>query len=51
MYATASHDLVLEDVRVPLADIVAEQPADEPLRRDEADGYNFSRFWRPFIMV
>lgn len=41
MYATASHDLVLEDVRVPLADIVAEQPADEPLRRDEVDGYNF----------
>lgn len=41
MYATASHDLVLEDVKVPLADIVAEQPADEPLRRDEADGYNF----------
>ncbi|CVI60229.1 acyl-CoA dehydrogenase family protein [Agrobacterium leguminum] len=41
MYATASHDLVLENVQVPLADIVAEQPADEPLRRDEEDGYNF----------
>lgn len=41
MYATASHDLVLTDVRIPLADIVAEQPADEPLRRDEVDGYNF----------
>lgn len=26
MYATASDDLLLENVRVPLADIVAEQP-------------------------
>lgn len=41
MFATASHDLVLEEVRVPLTDIVAEQPASEPLRRDETDGYNF----------
>lgn len=41
MYATASHDLVLTDLRVPLSDIVAEQPANEPLRRDEVDGYNF----------
>ncbi|MDQ1194805.1 acyl-CoA dehydrogenase family protein [Agrobacterium sp. SORGH_AS 787] len=41
MFATASHDLVLKEVRVPFTDIVAEQPASEPLRRDEADGYNF----------
>ncbi|WP_320198928.1 acyl-CoA dehydrogenase family protein [Agrobacterium sp. rho-13.3] len=41
MYGTASHDLVLENVRVPLGDLVAEQPASEPLRRDEADGHNF----------
>lgn len=41
MYATASDDLLLDNVRVPLDDIVAEQPASEPLRRDEFDGYNF----------
>lgn len=41
MFATASDDLLLNDVRVPLENVVAEQPASEPLRRDEVDGYNF----------
>jgi alkylation response protein AidB-like acyl-CoA dehydrogenase len=41
MFATASHDLILQGVRVPLADIVAEQPASEPLRRDDAAGAVF----------
>lgn len=41
MFGTASHDLVLTNVRVPLVDIVAQQPANEPLRRDEADGHTF----------
>ncbi|SIQ96281.1 Acyl-CoA dehydrogenase [Rhizobium sp. RU35A] len=41
MHATASDDLVLHDVRIPLGDLVAEQPADEPLRRDEAGGHVF----------
>ncbi|MCX8999659.1 acyl-CoA dehydrogenase family protein [Rhizobiaceae bacterium BDR2-2] len=41
MYATASDDLVLEGVRVPLGDLIAEQPASEPLRRDEATGSSF----------
>lgn len=41
MYATASDDLLLEGVRVPLADVVAEQPASEPLRRDESAGSIF----------
>ncbi|WP_416409460.1 acyl-CoA dehydrogenase family protein [Agrobacterium rosae] len=41
MFGTASHDLILTNVKVPLADIVAQQPASEPLRRDEADGHTF----------
>ncbi|WP_377296282.1 acyl-CoA dehydrogenase family protein [Rhizobium sp. SGZ-381] len=41
MYATASDDLVLRDVRVPIDHIIAEQPASEPLRRDEAGGNVF----------
>ncbi|MDO1583817.1 acyl-CoA dehydrogenase family protein [Rhizobium oryzicola] len=41
MYATASDDLVLRDVRVPLDHIIAEQLATEPLRRDEAGGNVF----------
>lgn len=41
MYATASDDLVLESVRVPLGDVVAEQPASEPLKRDEVAGSVF----------
>lgn len=41
MFGTASHDLILTNVKVPLADFVAQQPASEPLRRDEADGQTF----------
>ncbi|WP_404294338.1 acyl-CoA dehydrogenase family protein (plasmid) [Microvirga sp. RSM25] len=35
MRATASHDLILEDVEVPIADIIDPQPASEGLKRDE----------------
>lgn len=35
MRATASDDLVLDDVVVPLEDIIEAQPASEPLRREE----------------
>ncbi|MCF1462027.1 acyl-CoA dehydrogenase [Agrobacterium vitis] len=34
MYSTASDDLLLESVRVPLSDLIFKQPASEPLRRD-----------------
>lgn len=41
MYATASDDLVLEGVRVPLSDVIAEQSAAEPLKRDDSAGTVF----------
>lgn len=41
MHATASDDLVLDNVRVPLDHVIAEQLASEPLRRDEAGGNVF----------
>lgn len=36
MRATSSHDVILEDVEVPLADITDASPASEGLKRDEA---------------
>jgi alkylation response protein AidB-like acyl-CoA dehydrogenase len=36
MRATASHDLILDEVEVPLADIIDPQPASGGLKRDEA---------------
>lgn len=35
MHATASDDIILEDVSVPLDDLIEAQPASEPIRRDE----------------
>jgi alkylation response protein AidB-like acyl-CoA dehydrogenase len=35
MRATASDDLILDDVVIPLDDIIESQPASEPLRREE----------------
>jgi alkylation response protein AidB-like acyl-CoA dehydrogenase len=36
MRATASHDIILDNVTVPLADIIDPRPANEGLKRDEA---------------
>lgn len=36
MRATASHDIVLDDVTIPLEDVIDPQPAAQGLRRDEA---------------
>lgn len=36
MRGTASHDLILDEVEVPLADIIDATPASEGLKRDEA---------------
>lgn len=41
MRATASHDLILEDVATPLDHATAWQPASEPVRRDEQAGQWF----------
>lgn len=35
MHATASDDIILDDVSIPLDDIIEAQPASEPIRRDE----------------
>ncbi|MFT4000406.1 MAG: acyl-CoA dehydrogenase family protein [Rhizobium sp.] len=35
MHATASDDIILDDVPVPLDDLIDAQPAGEPIRRDE----------------
>jgi len=43
MHATASDDVVLDDVVVPLDDMIESQPASEPLRREEhATAFFFS---------
>ncbi|MBM7046930.1 MULTISPECIES: acyl-CoA dehydrogenase family protein [Rhizobium] len=35
MHATASDDIILDDVSIPLDDLIEAQPAAEPMRRDE----------------
>ena len=35
MHATASDDIILDDVSIPLDDLIEAQPASEPIRRDE----------------
>ena len=35
MHATASDDIILDDVSIPLEDLIEAQPASEPIRRDE----------------
>ncbi|MDQ0561199.1 alkylation response protein AidB-like acyl-CoA dehydrogenase [Rhizobium mesoamericanum] len=43
MHATASDDIILNDVVIPLEDIIEFQPASEPLRREEhATAFFFS---------
>lgn len=35
MHATASDDIILDDVSIPLEDLIEAQPASEPIRRNE----------------
>ncbi|MDL2406883.1 acyl-CoA dehydrogenase family protein [Rhizobium calliandrae] len=43
MHATASDDIILEDVAIPLEDVIEAQPASEPIRREEhATAFFFS---------
>jgi alkylation response protein AidB-like acyl-CoA dehydrogenase len=43
MHATASDDIILEDVTIPFEDLIEAQPASEPIRREEhATAFFFS---------
>lgn len=43
MHATASDDIILDDVAIPLEDVIEAQPASEPIRREEhATAFFFS---------